>query len=147
MNTHVNQVLMNKGGAVVTIGPEASVYDAVKRMCDKQIGSLLVVNDDGTLAGIFSERDCFTKVILADRSAREVKVKDVMTAKVIYVSPDTRVDACMALLTQKRIRHVPVLDAAGTLTGIISIGDLVKYVSSEQETMIRDLEKYIEGSL
>ncbi len=147
MNTHINQLLMQKGGDVVTIGPEASVYKAIEMMYAKNIGSLIVVTDSGKLSGIFVERDCFTKVILEDKSARELKIKDVMTKKVVYVAPDATIDECMALMTKKRIRHLPVLDGAKNLVGLISIGDLVKFVSSEQESMIRDLEKYIEGSL
>lgn len=147
MKTHINQLLMQKGGVVVTIGPDATVFDAIQMMYAKKIGSLLVVNDSGKLAGIFVERDCFTKVILEDKSARELKVKDVMTKKVVYVAPDATIDECMALMTNKRIRHLPVLDGTKNLVGMISIGDLVKFVSSEQESMIRDLEKYIEGSL
>lgn len=147
MNTHINQLLMQKGVDVVTIGSDASVFDAIKMMYDKKIGSLVVVNDSGKLVGIFVEKDCFNKVILEDRSARDLTVKDVMTTKVIYVAPDANVDECMAIMTSKRIRHLPVLDGSKNIVGIISIGDLVKSVSSEQESMIRSLEKYIEGSL
>jgi len=147
MNTHINQLLMEKGGDVITIGPEASVFDAIKMMYAKNIGSLVVVNDNEKLAGIFVERDCFSKVILEDKSARELKVKDVMSKKVVYIAPNATIDECMAVMTKKRIRHLPVLDGDKNLVGMISIGDLVKSVSSEQESMIRDLEKYIEGSL
>ncbi len=147
MNTHINQLLMQKGGDVVTVGSDASVFDAIKMMYDKNIGSLVVVNDSGKLVGIFVEQDCFNKVILEDRSARDLTVKEVMTTKVIYVAPDANVDECMAIMTSKRIRHLPVLDGSKNIVGIISIGDLVKSVSSEQESMIRSLEKYIEGSL
>lgn len=147
MNTPVNQLLMQKGRDIVTVSPQASVFEAVQLMDSKNIGSLLVLNVHGKIAGIFSERDCFRKVILADKSARDVLVKTVMTKKVIYASPDDTVDACMSLMTQKRIRHLPVIDAQERVLGIISIGDLVKFMASEQDALIRNLEKYIEGSL
>jgi len=147
MNTPINQLLMQKGSEIVTISPTDSVFDAVKLMDEKNIGSLLVLNTNKKIAGIFSERDCFRKVVLADKSARDVQVKSVMTKKVIYASPENTVDECMALMTQKRIRHLPVLDAQQRVVGIISIGDLVKFMASEQDALIRNLEKYIEGSL
>jgi CBS domain-containing protein len=116
-------------------------------MDSKNIGSLLVLNANGKIAGIFAERDCFRKVILAGKSPNDIQVRSVMTKKVIYASPEDTVDECMALMTQKRIRHLPVIDGQGRIVGIISIGDLVKFVGSEQDAMIRNLEKYIEGSL
>lgn len=147
MNTPINQVLMQKGRDIVSVSPQASVYEAIQLMDQKNIGSLLVLNAHGKIAGIFAERDCFRKVVLLDKSPRDVPVKSVMTKKVIYASPETTVDECMALMTQKRIRHMPVLDAQERVLGIISIGDLVKFMASEQDALIRNLEKYIEGSL
>lgn len=147
MNTPVNQLLMQKGRDIISVTPQNTVYEAVKLMDEKNIGSLLVLNAHGKIAGIFAERDCFRKVILLDKSPRDVLVKTAMTKKVIYASPDTTVDECMALMTQKRIRHLPVLDADEKVVGIISIGDLVKFMASEQDALIRNLEKYIEGSL
>jgi len=147
VNTPINQLLMQKGREIITISPQLSVFDAIQLMDEKNIGSLLVLNAHGKIAGIFAERDCFRKVILADKSPREVLVKSVMTKKVVYASPETTVDECMALMTQKRIRHLPVLDGSERILGIISIGDLVKFVASEQDALIRNLEKYIEGSL
>ena len=147
MNTPINQLLMQKGRDIITIAPATSVLEAVQLMDAKNIGSLLVLNAHGKIAGIFAERDCFRKVILAGKSPSEVPVKTVMTKKVIYASPEDTVDECMALMTQKRIRHLPVIDAHEKVVGIISIGDLVKFVASEQDAMIRNLEKYIEGSL
>lgn len=147
MNTPVNQLLMQKGRDIVTVSPQVSVYEAIQLMDQKNIGSLLVLNAHGKIAGIFAERDCFRKVILLDKSPRDVQVKVVMTKKVIYASPDTTVDECMALMTQKRIRHLPVIDTNEKVVGIISIGDLVKFMASEQDALIRNLEKYIEGSL
>ncbi len=147
MNTPVSQLLMQKGREVVSITPMASVYDAVRLMDEKNVGSLLVLNAHGKIAGILTERDCFHKVILTDKSARDVLVKTAMSKKVVYTSPEDTVDDCMALMTQKRIRHLPVIDAQQRVVGLISIGDLVKFVASEQDVMIRNLEKYIEGSL
>jgi CBS domain-containing protein len=127
--------------------PTTSVFEAIQLMDSKNIGSLLVLNANGKIAGIFAERDCFRKVILAGKSPNDIQVRSVMTKKVIYASPEDTVDECMALMTQKRIRHLPVIDGQGRIVGIISIGDLVKFVGSEQDAMIRNLEKYIEGSL
>lgn len=138
---------MQKGRDIVTVSPQASVFEAIQLMDQKNIGSLLVLNVHGKIAGIFAERDCFRKVILSDKSPRDVLVKSVMTKKVIYASPENTVDECMALMTQKRIRHLPVIDANEKVVGIISIGDLVKFMASEQDALIRNLEKYIEGSL
>jgi signal-transduction protein with cAMP-binding, CBS, and nucleotidyltransferase domain len=146
MNTPITQVLDRKGRDVVNINPHASVFEAIQLMDAKQIGSLLILNKSGKVAGILSERDCFRKVILLEKQPRTVQVKDVMTRKVIYVTPETTVDDCMALMTQKRIRHLPVLENE-KVSGVISIGDLVKFVTSEQDLMIHNLEKYIEGSL
>jgi IMP dehydrogenase len=147
MNTAINQLLMQKGREIITISPQESVLDAIKLMDAKNIGSLLVLNAQGKIAGIFAERDCFHKVILAGKLTSQVQVRAAMTRKVIYASPENTVDECMALMTQKRIRHLPVIDSQGHVVGIISIGDLVKFVVSEQDAMIRNLEKYIEGSL
>ena len=147
MSTQVSQLLMQKGRNVVSVSPQTTVFEAVQLMDQKNIGSLLVLNARGKIAGIFSERDCFRKVILAEKSPREVQVKAVMTKKVVYASPEDTVDTCMAQMTQKCIRHLPVIDAQQQVLGIISIGDLVKFVATEQDAMIRNLEKYIEGSL
>lgn len=147
MNTPINQLLMQKGHDVITISPSATVYDAIALMDEKNIGSLLILNAAGKIAGIFAERDAFRKVILVEQSPKEVQVKAVMTKKVIYVTPETTVDECMAMMTEKRIRHIPVIDTGEKVIGIISIGDLVKFVTNEQDAMIKNLEKYIEGSL
>lgn len=147
MKTPVNQLLMQKGREIISIAPTVSVFEAVQVMDEKNVGALIVLNTRGKIAGIFAERDCFRKVILTDKSPRDVQVKAVMTKKVIYATPEDTVDDCMALMTQKRIRHLPVLDGEEKVIGIISIGDLVKFVASEQDAMIRNLEKYIEGSL
>ena len=146
MNTPISQVLDRKGREVVTISGQASVFEAIQLLDAKQIGALLIMNKSGKLAGLLSERDCFRKVILPEKSPRAVLVKEIMTKKVVYVTPSTTVDDCMALMTQKRFRHLPVIENE-KVNGIISIGDLVKFVTVEQDLMIRNLEKYIEGSL
>jgi CBS domain-containing protein len=147
MNTLIGQILMQKGHDVITIAPTATVFEAVKLMNDKNIGSLLVLNARGKLAGIFAERDALTRVLLAGKSARTETVQSAMTKKVIYASPEMTVDNCMSLMTQNRVRHLPILDKEQKLVGIISIGDLVKFVASEKDAMIRNLENYIEGVL
>lgn len=147
MNIPINQLLMQKGSDVVTISPNASVYDAIKLMDERNIGALIALNANGKIAGIFVERDYFRKVVLAEKSPKEVPVKSAMTKKVICVSPEITVDECMAQMTSHCIRHVPVVDNDGQLLGIISMGDLVKFSALEKDAMIRNLVKYIDGSL
>jgi CBS domain-containing protein len=146
MNTPIAQLLDRKGHDVVTISPTASVFEAIQLMDNKQVGSLLIMNKSGKLAGLLSERDCFRKVILVEKQPRAVTVKEAMTKKVIYMTPESTIDDAMAVMTQKRIRHLPVIDK-DKVCGIISIGDLVKFMATEQDLMIHNLEKYIEGSL
>jgi CBS domain-containing protein len=138
---------MEKGNAVVSIAPTATVYDAVKLMGDKNIGSLIVLNSRGKLAGIFAERDALRRVLLTGKSAQTELVQSAMTKKVVVASPDMTVDACMALMTQNRVRHLPIVDKEQKVVGIVSIGDLVKFVASEKDALIRNLENYIEGVL
>jgi CBS domain-containing protein len=139
----VGNLLQVKGHTVWSIGPEATVYEALQLMADKDVGALLVL-DGGRVAGIFSERDYARKIILKGKASRETPVGDIMTERVIYVRPDQSVVACMALMTHHHIRHLPVLDG-GELIGLISIGDVVKAIMSEQEFMIEQLENYIQG--
>ena len=146
MNTPISQLLDRKGRDVVTVSSSASIFEAIELMEAKKVGCLLIMNKNGTLAGILSERDCFRKVILLEKQPRSVLVKDVMTKKVIYITPDTTVDDCMSVMTQKRFRHLPVIEH-DKVCGLISIGDVVKFMAVEQDLMIRNLEKYIEGSL
>ncbi len=143
----ISQILSQKSGTVISISPSATVMEAIKLMDEKGVGSLIVLNTKGKIAGIFTERDCFRKVILQGKSPTDVLVRAVMSKKVTYASPEDSIDGCMTLMTEKRIRHVPVLDNQEHVVGIVSIGDLVKFVASEQHAMIRNLEKYIEGSL
>jgi CBS domain-containing protein len=147
MQTLISQLLMEKGREVITIAPTATVFEAVKLMDEKNVGSLVILNSRGRIAGIFVERDALRRVLLAGKSAQTEPVQTVMTKKVACVLPDMTVDQCLALMTEKRVRHLPVIDREQKLAGIISMGDLVKFISSEQLAMIRNLENYIEGVL
>jgi len=139
----VGQLLQNKGRQVWSIGPEAMVYEALKLMAEKGVGALVVLEAD-QVVGIISERDYARKVSLQGKSDRTTPVREIMTSKVVYIRPEQSVEECMALMTDKHIRHLPVLEA-GRLVGVISIGDVVKAVISEQEFMIAQLENYIIG--
>ena len=139
----VRHLLEGKGKAVFAVAPEASVYDAVRQMAEKNVGALVVMQGD-MLVGIVSERDYARKVILKDRASRDTPVVEIMTASVITVSVDATVDECMRLCTDGRLRHLPVIDGE-TMVGIVSIGDLVKAVISEQKETISQLESYITG--
>ena len=139
----VSQMLMVKGSGVYTIAPDATVLDALELMAEKDVGALVVIEED-EIAGIFSERDYARKIALKGRSSRDTPLRDVMTADVICVTPLQTADKCMAIMTDKRIRHLPVLEE-GHLAGIISIGDVVKTIMNEQRVMINHLEDYIHG--
>ena len=137
-------ILQSKPDTTVhTVTPTTSMFDAISLMAEKNIGALLVVEGE-TIRGIVSERDYARKIILAGRSSRDTPVGDVMTAPVMYVGPTASTQECMALMTGKRLRHLPVLDE-GKLVGMISIGDLVKDIISEQNFMIEQLQHYISG--
>ncbi len=141
----VAEILKSKPNkAVVTISPDAPVYDAVKLMAEHSIGALVVMEDD-EVVGIVTERDYARKVVLKNRSSDTTKVREIMTEAVIYVRPTDDNESCMALMTEKRLRHLPVMDD-GKLVGIISIGDLVKDIISEQQFIIHQLERYIAGA-
>jgi CBS domain-containing protein len=129
--------------SVYTITPEASVFDAVQLMADKDIGALLVMDADA-IAGIVTERDYARKIVLMSRSSKQTSVREIMTSAVMYVRPDQTSEECMVLMTENRLRHLPVMDA-GRLLGIISIGDLVKDIIAEQRFTIEQLEHYISG--
>jgi CBS domain-containing protein len=138
----VRNILQVKGNVVYTVNPESSVYDALEILEDKNLGSLVVIEKNGKLDGIFTERDYARKVILKGRSSRETCVRDIMTDDPIFVTPDTDVDDCMQLMTNKFIRHLPVLDN-GELIGLVSIGDLVKHIIDKKDFIIESLEHYI----
>ena len=139
----VADILKTKGSEVWTISPETIVFDALKTMADKNVGALVVL-DATRVIGIVSERDYARKVILHGRSSRELKAREIMSSKVYFVSPEHNIEDCMALFTNKRVRHLPVLQNE-ELIGIISIGDVVKAVIAEQESTIKHLENYITG--
>lgn len=137
----VRQLLQSKGSQVHSISPDAKVFEALRLMAEKEVGALAVV-DGGRLAGMISERDYARKVILLGKSSHDIPVREIMTSRVHTVELRHTVDECMAIMTDKRVRHLPVLDG-DRLCGILSIGDLVKEVIAEQQQTIRELETYI----
>jgi CBS domain-containing protein len=140
----VAQILKTKLEQTVhTITPSTSVFEAVRQMAEKNIGALLVM-EDVKIVGIITERDYARKIVLIGRSSKETAVRDVMTSPVMYVRPDQTNEECMALMTDNRVRHLPVMDS-GKLIGLISIGDLVKDIIAEQKFTIQQLEHYIMG--
>jgi CBS domain-containing protein len=144
--TTVAQILKSKPEqGVATIRPEASVFEAVKMMAERNVGALVVLEGE-KIVGVVSERDYARKVALMARSSRDTPVRDIMTAPVMTVRPDQSNEECMALMTQNRLRHLPVMDG-GRMVGVVSIGDLVKDIISEQKEIIQQLEHYIAGNL
>lgn len=139
----LRQLLHSKSAGIWSVTSTASVFDALQSMAEKNVGALLVI-DDGTLVGIISERDYARKVVLKGKSSKDTFVKEIMTEKVVYVRPDESIEECMALMTEKHIRHLPVIDK-GEIIGVISIGDVVRAVISEQKFIIAQLENYISG--
>ncbi|HSQ08767.1 MAG TPA: CBS domain-containing protein [Chromatiaceae bacterium] len=139
----VRQVLQGKGREVATIGPERSVYDAMALMAEKGIGAL-VVTQGPAVVGLISERDYARNVALKGRNSRETPVGDIMTSRVACVGPDQTVQECMTIMTEMRVRHLPVMEGE-TLAGLVSIGDLVKAIIEEQEALIEHLVRYING--
>jgi CBS domain-containing protein len=137
----LKQLLAAKGNQVYSISPNAKVIEALQLMAQKDVGALAVM-ESGRLMGMISERDYARKVILHGRSSQDVPVRDIMTADVITISPDETIEQCMALVTQRRIRHLPVCEGE-KLIGLVSIGDLVKEVIADQEQTIKQLESYI----
>ena len=143
MNT-IGTILKSKADQNVhLIGPNASVFEAVQLMALKSIGALLVMEND-RIVGIVSERDYARKIVLLARSSRDTPLRDIMTTSVMYVRPDQTCEECMALMTENRLRHLPVLQD-GNLIGLVSIGDLVKHIISEQKFVIDQMEHYISG--
>ncbi len=139
----VRQVLKDKGYAVETVAPETSVYEALQKLSNREVGALVVL-EEGEICGLFSERDYARKVVLQGRSSKETQVQEIMTRRVITLEPQQTVEACMVLMTDKRIRHLPVLED-GRLIGIVSIGDIVKAMIEAQRLTIEELESYISG--
>jgi CBS domain-containing protein len=140
----LKQMLAGKQRPLVVVSPNDSVFHALTLMAQHNVGALMVLNGE-QLVGIFSERDYARKVILHGKSSKETLVSEIMSDKVAYVTPGTTLDECMALMTDKHFRHLPVLEEDGTVAGIISIGDLVKETISNQEFLIKQLEHYISG--
>jgi CBS domain-containing protein len=145
----VGEFLASKGRAVFSVRPDVTVYEALEVMAEKNVGAVIVTDDSGAIHGVFSERDYARKMMIKGRDSAATKVSDIMTSKVISVNPDTRLFDCMSLMTDKRVRHLPVLEN-GKLAGVISIGDVVKsllteqdYVISQQAYRIDQLENYI----
>ncbi|MDQ3025482.1 MAG: CBS domain-containing protein [Pseudomonadota bacterium] len=143
MKTAAQIVSSKPDRTIHTITPAASVYDALKLMADKNVGALLVIEGE-KIAGIITERDYARKMILMGRASKDTPVRDIMASEVLYVRPDQTSEECMALMTENRIRHLPLIEG-GKLVGLISIGDLVKDIISEQRFTIDQLEHYIRG--
>ena len=141
--TTIRQLLREKGHKVVSAGPDDTVYDAIRKMAEENIGSLLVM-DGEKLTGIITERHYARNVALKGRASPTTRVRDVMETDVLYAQPDHSVEECMAMMTDKRVRHLPVIDQT-KLIGIISIGDLVKSIISDQKFIIDQLEHFIRG--
>lgn len=139
----VRNILQKKGNAVFSVTPDSSVYDALEYLEEKNLGCLVVLENE-TLIGVFTERDYARKVILKGRSSKETSIRDIMSSKPIFVDCDTSIDDCMELMTDKFIRHLPVLEN-GKMIGLVSIGDIVKYIIDEKNFIIENLEHYITG--
>lgn len=139
----VTEILKTKGHDVWTVSPDSTVYDALQVMADKNVGALMVLERD-EVVGVFSERDYARKVILKGKASKDTLVREIMSTELVWVRPDQTIEVCMNLMTNKRIRHLAVLDE-GRLVGVISIGDVVKAIISEQEFTIQQLEHYITG--
>lgn len=143
--TTVKQILDNKGYDFFSANPDSTVFEALQMMADKNVGALMVIDNDGKLMGMFSERDYARKIILHGHSSKEAKCEDYMSTDLHTVNPDTTVLGCMAIMSDKKVRHVPVLDH-NKIVGIISIGDVVNTIIEDQKATIQDLEKYITAS-
>ena len=141
---HVSDILDAKGTDVLGIEGSATVHEAVARMVDANVGSLLVY-EGGALAGIVTERDYLRRVAVEGRDERTTPVRQIMSPELVYVGPEASIDECMAVMTERRIRHLPVLGDARDVLGIVSIGDVVKFQSREQSVQIRFLTEYISG--
>ena len=143
MEVTVQKILRQKGTEVLTADPSSTVYDAIARMVDHNVGSILVVQD-GDIEGIFTERDYLRRIVLEGRTSKTTRVDEIMTTDVVWVDPSYTADECMALMTEHKCRHLPVLKD-NELAGIISIGDCVKQVSRTARSRVQELQKYISG--
>lgn len=149
----VKDILATKGKEVISVSPDATLISALELMSDRNVGAVLVLDQEGGIQGLFSERDFVRKIIIKGRTMESTKVKEIMTTRVLYVKPDTTLSDCMELMTEKRIRHLPVLDGDKPI-GIVSIGDVVKAMLRQQELVINQqaahigqLERYTTGTL
>ncbi|MFT4676607.1 MAG: CBS domain-containing protein [Patiriisocius sp.] len=140
----IKDLLSDKGRDVWSVHPEQSVFQAIKMMAEREVGALVVCNDENKLIGIISERDYARKVILKGKASIQTKVAEIMSQPVVTVAEEARIDECMDLMTRRKIRHLPVLDRS-TLIGMISVGDIVKAIISEQSFTITQLERYVRG--
>jgi CBS domain-containing protein len=140
----VSRILERKGSSVWSISPDAMVYDAIKQMAQRNVGALVVLEND-KLIGIISERDYTRKVILQGKSSKETSVREIMTQELVTAEPNGNIGECMRIMTERRVRHLPVLEGS-KVVGIVSIGDLLKWLISEQDAAIDHLERYISGS-
>jgi CBS domain-containing protein len=139
----IRQILASKSRPLITVGPDAAVFQALQVMADHDVGSVLVLDAD-KLVGIFTERDYARKVILRGKASKDIRVREIMSDKVLYVTPERTVDECMAIMTEMHFRHLPVIDD-DKVVGIVSIGDVVKETISQQQFIIEQMEKYITG--
>lgn len=139
----IRQILEDKGYEVYSVRPGASVYNAIELMAENGVGALMVMEDDKTV-GLISERDYARKVILKGRSSKDTEVREIMSTHVVCARPEQTIEQCMALMTEKRVRHLPIMDGE-RLVGIVSIGDLVRAIIAEQQFIIEQLEHYICG--
>ena len=148
MSVSVSTVLSHKGRDVVTIGPEATVFEAISRMVEANVGAIVIVDADAdgreALAGIFTERDYLRRIALQGRTSRETRVRDAMTADLVTVAPDTSVDACLGRMTERKIRHLPVLDD-GALVGVVSIGDCVRALAESARGEADEMRRFVSG--
>ncbi len=144
-NVPISSLLHHKSPALWSIVPDTTVYEAVKLMAEKNVGSLLVLSE-GRLVGLFTERDYARKIVLQGKSSKETRVREIFTGVVITVKPHDSVEDCMKLMTEHRVRHLPVVDK-GNVVGIVSIGDLVNWIISAQDAQIAQMEQYIAGGI
>jgi CBS domain-containing protein len=144
-NYPISSVLVHKTSALWSIAPEATVFEAIKLMAEKNIGALLVISA-GKLAGVITERDYTRKVALQGKTSKETRVREIIPHEVITVTPDDSVEDCMRLMTEHRLRHLPIMEGTNVI-GIVSIGDLVNWIISTQNAHIEQMEQYISGSV
>jgi CBS domain-containing protein len=143
MHASVSAILRRKGGEVVTINPDATVFDTIARMVERNVGAIVVMND-GAPAGIFTERDYLRRIALEGRTSRTTRVEEVMTTGLVTVPPDATAEQCLALMTERRIRHLPVLDE-GRIAGVVSIGDCVRTLLESTRDRAEELERFVTG--